>query len=82
MQNLIIAASVVLIVLGFMLLQASTWELMWYQSCTSRGNAQCFMPDWLQSLIGPSAATILAGIVLLFLGSRNGKTRGLEAVGK
>src|SRR5437016_1682232 len=34
-ENLVFASSIVLIVLGVMLLQASTWGLMWYQSCTS-----------------------------------------------
>ena len=79
-RNLIFASSIVLIVLGVMLLQASTWELMWYQSCTSRGSAQCIMPEWLQPLIGPSAVMILAGVVLLLFELRIGKrTRGSDA---
>ncbi len=79
-ENLIFTSSIVLIVLGVMLLQASTWGLMWYQSCTSRGSAECFMPEQLQPLIGPSAVMILAGVILLLFELRIDKrTRGSDA---
>jgi len=80
-EDLLFATSIVLIVLGVMLLQTSTWELMWYQSCNSRGSAECMMPEWFQSLIGPSSVMILAGVVLLFFELRIGKrTRGNDAI--
>ena len=79
-QNLIFATSIVFIVLGVMLLQVSTWELVWYQSCTLRGSAECIMPEWLESLIGPSAVMISAGVVLLLFELRIGKrTSGSDA---
>lgn len=74
-EKLIFATSIVLIVLGVMLLQASTWELMWYQSCTSRGSAECFMPEQLQPLIGPSVVMISVGVVLVLFESRIGKRK-------
>ena len=74
-EKLIFATSIVLIVIGVMLLQASTWELMWYQSCTSRGSAECFMPEQLQPLIGPSVVMISVGVVLVLFESRIGKRK-------
>ena len=79
-EKLIFATSIVLIVIGVMLLQASTWELMWYQSCTSRGSAECFMPEQLQPLFGPSAVMISVGVVLVLFESTIGKrNRGTDA---